>query len=374
MEIESDVKVEATDQFPCEYCGKVCDSKRDLNNHIRNNHEVKHNICYICGKSFPKSKSLENHMHSVHSTETCDICGKSFKPSAFRNHRKSCQPSYSCKDCDYQTSIKQEFDKHRRSHTAKQKKTFNCVLCPYSSFRISNLKRHMIQKHTEKLKCDIDGCDKEFAHEESLERHKETHAPKHACHLCDKKFVRKSYLEQHILKYHCRDTIQTSSGFMILHRTAKVIRKKNLFYCPKCDHKSKLKGNLKQHIHSMHNKPRNVVTEKNRHCQRCNFTFTRHNYLKKHQLHCRAKLPKKLDTQDYVELMRERNFNFSDICAINRFNRKRFGRKAALPNIARTMRRAMEEMEEFFSVETLTFQRNKKTDKKKGNLLFSNFY
>ena len=42
VEIESDVKVEATDQFPCEYCGKVCDSKRDLNNHIRNNHEVKH--------------------------------------------------------------------------------------------------------------------------------------------------------------------------------------------------------------------------------------------------------------------------------------------------------------------------------------------
>ena len=32
VEIESDVKVEATDQFPCEYCGKVCDSKHDLNN------------------------------------------------------------------------------------------------------------------------------------------------------------------------------------------------------------------------------------------------------------------------------------------------------------------------------------------------------
>ena len=76
VEIESDVKVEATDQFPCEYCGKVCDSKRDLNNHIRNNHEVKHNICYICGKSFPKSKLLENHMHSVHSTETETIVVK----------------------------------------------------------------------------------------------------------------------------------------------------------------------------------------------------------------------------------------------------------------------------------------------------------
>ena len=30
------------------------------------------------------------------------------------------------------------------------------------------------------------------------------------------------------------------------------------------------------------------------------------------------------------------------------------------------MRKAVEEMKEFFSVETLTFQRNKKTDKKTG--------
>ena len=84
----------------------------------------------------------------------------------------------------------------------------------------------------------------------------------------------------------------------------------------------KMKINFPVNIVVKHNKPRNVVTEKNRHCERSNFTFTRHNYLKKHQLHCQAKLPKKLDTQNYIKLMRERNF--SDICAINRFNRKRF--------------------------------------------------
>ena len=62
-------------------------------------------------------------------------------------------------------------------------------------------------------------------------------------------------------------------------------------------------------------------------------------------------------------LMRLRNFNFSVISAIIRFNRRRFGRKAALPNLSITLRKAVEEMEEFFTVETLTFQRNKKTEK-----------
>ena len=89
--------------------------------------------------------------------------------------------------------------------------------------------------------------------------------------------------------------------------------------------KLKLEFNFPINIVVKHNKPRNVVTEKNRHCERSNFTFTRHNYLKQHQLHCQAKLPKKLDTQNYIKLMQERNFNFSDMCAINRFNRKRFG-------------------------------------------------
>ena len=46
--------------------------------------------------------------------------------------------------------------------------------------------------------------------------------------------------------------------------------------------------------------------------------------------------------------MRERNFNFSDIAAVNKFNRIRFGRKAAAPNLTRTMRNAVEEMKEFY--------------------------
>ena len=354
-------------KIPCEFCGKLFAKGGKLTTHIRDTHMLKDNTCPICGKYFSKSKSLENHINGVHSTQRCDICGKSFKLPALWRQRKTCQPSYSCKDCDYQTAVKTEFDNHRRKHNVKVKKTFKCLLCDYSSTRKYNLKTHMLHKHTGKFKCDSEGCDKEFVREESLQKHKETHAGKFKCDFCDKQFVRKSYLEKHVLKDHCRNTLQTSSGFMILHRTEKVIRKKNFFHCSKCEYRSDRKNNLKAHITRKHMKPRKrAVNEDNNTCSKCNLTFKRYDNLKRHQVRCRVDLTKPPQPHDFAELMRQRNFNFSDIHAINRFNRKRFGRKAALPNLAKTMRKAVEEMKEFFSVETLTFQRNKKTDKKAG--------
>ena len=330
--------------------------------HIRNTHQLQDNICDICGKSFAKTKSLESHMNSVHSTQTCDICGKAFKPPAFRKHRKICQPSYSCQDCDFQTSIKHEFDHHRRNHTAKGKQKFKCLLCNYVAGHKHHLKTHMLHKHTEKHKCDEDGCDKEFVRAESLEDHKQSHYGKIKCDYCDKQFVRKSALEKHVLKEHCRDTLETSSGFMILHRTAKVIKKKTYYHCTQCNYKSDRKRNLTMHINNKHIAPKSAFV-KNKTCHKCKFTFTRYSNFQKHQQRCKYELAEKIDPQDYVKLMRERNFNFSDIAAVNRFNRIRFGRKAAAPNLTRTLSKAVEEMQEFFITETLTFTKKKKGDK-----------
>ena len=288
LDIKNEIKVEKTPgQYLCKYCGKLWYNKHDLYMHIRSTHRLQETTCDICHQSFPKTKSLENHKYSVHHKQTCGICGKTFKTPAFRKHRKSCQPSYSCQDCDYQTTIKQELHKHRKNHYVRQ--FFKCELCTYSSERIFDIKRHTLNAHAEKLKCDSEGCDKVFANEESLARHKEIHSPKLICNFCDHQFVRKSYLEKHFLKYHSENFIQTSSGSLILHKTENVIKEKREFDCPNCEYKSILKGNLKKHIHRMHIKPRNVVQVKDRHCDRCNSTFTEHSSLKRHQLTCKGK-------------------------------------------------------------------------------------
>ena len=279
---EKEVKFENGDQFQCQHCRKIFGKILNLRVHIRSIHQLKESHCQICGKTFPKKKSLANHINEVHSSrKSCGICSRSFKPSTFRKHRKTCQPSYSCPDCDYQTIIKQELYSHRRTHNVEIKKVFKCLQCPYSSNRIYNVEKHMQLMHTKKLKCDIDSCDKEFAHKESLERHKENHYQKHVCNICEKQFVRKSNLEKHVQQYH----IKTS--YLYLNRTQKIVRKNNCFYCPKCDYNSNRKSNLKVHIHRRHNKPKRKAPERAKQCNRCDKTFTRYDNLKKHLLRCK---------------------------------------------------------------------------------------
>ena len=114
-------------------------------------------------------------------------------------------------------------------------------------------------------------------------------------------------------------------------------------------------------------KPRNnVVIEKNNTCSKCNLQFTRHDNLKRHRVRCQVDLSKPPSPEDFAELMRKRNFNFSDINAINSFNRFKRGQRAAAPNLARNLRQAVENLEEFFTTETLKFKRNVR---KKGKLI-----
>ena len=349
---------EVYDQVRCDECDKVFNSKNKLAQHVAKVHKFKDCVCDVCGKSFNKLNALQNHKRT-HQTVQCESCDKTFKLSTFYMHRKTCQNVYKCTDCDYTTKIKKDLNKHQVVHTSKLQQ---CLFCSYSTEKTSNMKRHILNVHSDqKLSCNE--CDKQFSRESSLANHKESaHTPKVKCNLCDKEFVSQRTLDKHILHKHTANKIETRNGFMILHQTERTIKKKT-HYCQQCDYNTIYKSNLRRHVeqkHTIRKAPTEVLIERDRTCSKCNYTFTRYANFRSHYLRCKVKLRKKVDNEDYVDLMKKRNFNFRDIAAVNRLHRSIFGRNAVRPNLIKNMRAAVDEMAEYHSVEKVTLQRNQK--------------
>ena len=257
-------------------------------------------------KSFKKLSALKSHK-KTHQTVQCESCDKTFKLSTFYMHRKVCQNVYKCTECDYTTKIKKDLNKHQVVHKSKLQQ---CLFCSYSTEKTSNMKRHILNVHSDqKLSCNE--CDKQFSRESSLANHKESaHTPKVKCNLCDKEFVSQRTLDKHILHKHTANKIETRNGFMILHQTERTIKKKT-HYCQQCDYNTIYKSNLRRHVeqkHTIRKAPTEVLTERDRTCSKCNYTFTRYANFRSHYLRCKVKLRKKVDNEDYVDLRKKRNF------------------------------------------------------------------
>ena len=358
-----DVKLEPYeiyDQVSCDSCGKVFNNKKNLSDHIFNTHTLKDSTCDICGKSFKSRKALLSH-RDVHKTFECESCGKCFKSSTYYKHRKSCQV-YKCELCDFETTSKKDFCKHKKVHESNLK---HCLFCTYTTQDSSNLKKHILNVHSDsKFSCNL--CDKKFSRESSLSNHKEkSHSSKLKCDYCEKEYVCKKNLDKHILKDHTKNKIESSNGsFMLLHQTERIIQKRYHF-CQQCDYKSRWKRDVARHVERKHRQPNGPKKDLNRTCVKCNTTFSRYSNFKAHFLKCKVKLKKTLEPKDFVGLMKTRDFNFRDISATNRLIRSFFGRNAVKANLIKSLNAAVEELKEYHGYKKVRLQRNVKVGKKK---------
>ena len=103
-------------------------------------------------------KLFLNHKQ-VHKTIKCESCGESFNYKAYYSHRKVCQV-YKCDLCDFETKSKKDLTKHKKVHQSNIKR---CLFCTYTTQDSSNLKRHMLNIHSDTSKLCCDECDKTFS-------------------------------------------------------------------------------------------------------------------------------------------------------------------------------------------------------------------
>uniref|UniRef100_A0A8D9AI85 Zinc finger protein 536 n=1 Tax=Cacopsylla melanoneura TaxID=428564 RepID=A0A8D9AI85_9HEMI len=87
----------------------------------------------------------------------CSYCLETFLSKSIEQllqHSRSCSSmsrlykdyTYRCPFCEYHTLVKEVMCRHLRTHTAD--KPFKCSFCPHQAADPSNIKKHILIKHS----------------------------------------------------------------------------------------------------------------------------------------------------------------------------------------------------------------------------------
>ena len=169
----------------CEECGKSYARKGALKDHIAFTHQgIRKYECPECKRCFELSTSYKKHLLShtefglMYQCETCGHISKSKDNYDTHMRKHTGEKPYVCELCSVRFTCQSSLICHRKMHSGEAK-----VICNYCGKQISNkknLKRHIAQKHSGKvkpenpydkykLKCQM--CDGRFSKVSNLNRH-----------------------------------------------------------------------------------------------------------------------------------------------------------------------------------------------------------
>ncbi|KAI4471606.1 zinc finger protein [Holotrichia oblita] len=266
-------------------------------------------FCEKCQKLFKNRAALYDHKREAHiqlpkdhlssytyneDTErfTCKICKIEMKlKERMVSHVLTHEEKFTCKICDAIIYSAYKYSVHVQKHNKDD--GYQCPFCVYSSTRPSGIFVHINRMHlgrfaymckhcgkgfddvvmhreheashekSQSVSCIV--CKKEFAFTRSRGRSRKTKQKGciWSCKQCDLKFETRRYLTEHRRKSHKKTTHMHTFKDNVIYKYL-FNKTTNLYSCKTCDHETKDKDEIKEHV---------LTHEEKFECTMCKETF-----------------------------------------------------------------------------------------------------
>ncbi|CAG9820620.1 unnamed protein product [Phaedon cochleariae] len=279
-------------RFGCPVCSFVTKYLPYMRVHILSHESgLKMYKCPECPLETKYEDVLKKHIKTKHSDDAeifaCDTCSFTTKHKiSLRRHVITHKENtiYKCDKCTFHTKKSSTME----NHVCKEKKTFNCELCPYKSLKKRNLKCHLLihkkPLESELMKCKV--CEFRTPRRSTLKKHEKIHdrddnkMTLHKCPHCIHETFGILSLYNHLHKVHDRPKKQSLKN---KYFTERHIRH---FKCPICDFASKTGNGLANHATTKHGNVKLKISHEKKKfkCDICDYQTPNKHYFKLHQV------------------------------------------------------------------------------------------
>nr|XP_021199574.2 gastrula zinc finger protein XlCGF57.1-like [Helicoverpa armigera] len=279
--------------FTCKFCLWEFKSEATLATHIQKHEKTFDSKtetyqCSFCLRKFKNKTSLAAHIQRHEQTDNikhvCKICKREFKYKAYlENHvltMHSKKNGLSCEVCSQNFANEESLELHKDSH--KNEKKHQCTVCNKAFVMSCTLKEHM-RTHTGEKPFLCSQCGRGFSQKTNLAQHMRRHQglKPFKCESCEKRFVSKGELDAHNRKHSgahpfvCDDCGNGFTTSSALVKHRRIHTGEKPYQCDLCPMRFAASGTLKNHR-------RTHTGERPFQCSYCEKAFVQRNDLISH--------------------------------------------------------------------------------------------